>query len=60
MANPSGRDGALRELARARAQFTKDRLLAAGVAEARLFVVDGEILPKVDGDVPTRLALDAK
>ncbi|MFZ5723869.1 MAG: DUF748 domain-containing protein [Pseudomonadota bacterium] len=58
-------DGALRELARVRAQFAKDRLLAAGVPEASLFVVDGEILPKQDGvaaDAPvaTRLALDAK
>lgn len=53
-------DGALRELARARAEFTKDHLLAAGVAETRLFVVDGEILPKVDGNVATRLTLDAK
>lgn len=57
-------DGALRELARNRAQFAKDRLLAAGVPEVRLFVVDGEILPAngetADAPVLTRLALDAK
>lgn len=57
-------DGALRELARTRAQFAKDRLLAAGVPEASLFVVDGEILPAngeaADAPVPTRMALDAK
>lgn len=57
-------DGALRELARNRAQYAKDRLLAAGVAETRLFVVDGEILPAgneaADAPVPSRLALDAK
>lgn len=57
-------DGALRELARNRAQFAKDRLLAAGVPEANLFVVDGEILPAngeaVDAPVSTRMALDAK
>lgn len=54
-------DGALRELARARAQQVKDRLLAAGLPEARLFVVDGEILPTAApaGGIPTRLALDA-
>lgn len=55
-------DGALRELARQRAQRVKDALLAAGVPEARLFVVDGEIVAGTaspDG-IPTRLALDAK
>lgn len=55
-------DGALRELARARAQQVKDRLLAAGLAEPRLFVVDGELLPAAAeaAGIPTRLVLDAQ
>lgn len=51
-------DGALRELARARAQQVKDRLLAAGVAEARLVIVEGT--PAATDEPGARLALDAR
>jgi outer membrane protein OmpA-like peptidoglycan-associated protein len=51
-------EGALRELARARAQQVKDRLLAAGVAEARLVIVEGT--PAATDEPGARLALDAR
>ncbi len=51
-------DGALRELARLRSQQVKDRLLAAGVGEARVVIVDGAIVAGESGGA--RLALDAR
>lgn len=53
-------DGALRELARLRAQLAKDRLLAVGVPEAKLFVLDSDVLADNVSPVPTVLSLDAK
>ena len=51
-------DGALRELARLRSQQVKDRLLAAGVGEARVVIVDGAIVAGESGG--GGLALDAR
>lgn len=51
-------DGALRELARVRSQRIKDGLLAAGVDEARLVIVDGALVDGEGGGA--RLALDAR
>jgi hypothetical protein len=53
-------DGALRELARQRSQNVKDTLLAGGVQEARLVIVDGKVIVAGGDAVPTTLALEAR
>ncbi len=53
-------EGALRELARQRAQFAKDHLLAVGVPEAKLFVLESNVLAAHVSPIPTVMSLDAK